>query len=296
MDSPKAPILYVDDEASNLRLFERYFERDYKIFTARSAGEARDVLRREEIHLVVTDQRMPGMTGVELLEAIKDEHPDIARMIVTAYSDVRVVIQAINAGRLDHYVTRPWDPDEVRIAIDRALDGYTLRRRHRQLTERFQAEAGKDVAAGLTWSRSTRLPTILFVDDDRDHIRIFKEAFDREYTIYTAGSGNEALGVLRTREIHLLITAQRLPGMTGVELLEAASKESPDTQRILLVAYLEFNVVVQAINVGRVDQFALKPWKAEELGLTLGGSVDAYELRQRNAKLVEELERLGSRT
>ncbi len=294
MDSAKTPILYVDDEPSNLRLFERYFERDYRIFTARSADEARQLLRSQEVHLVITDQRMPGMTGVELLEAIRDEYPDIARMIVTAYSDVRVVIQAINAGRLDHYVTRPWDPDEVRIAIDRAVEGYALRRRHRQLTERFMARVGKDVAESMVWSRSTRLPTILFVDNDDDHIRLFKEAFGREYTIYTAISGPEALGVLQSREIHLLITGQRLPGMTGVELLEKALEESPQTQRILLVAYLEFNVVVQAINVGRVDQFALKPWKPEELRLTIVGALDAHELHQRNARLVEELERLDA--
>ena len=294
MENSKAPILYVDDEPSNLRLFERYFERDYRIFTAGSAEDARDILRREEIHLVITDQRMPGMTGVELLEAIKDDHPDIARMIVTAYSDVRVVIQAINAGRLDHYVTRPWDPDEVRIAIDRAVEGYDLRRRNRQLTQRFEAKVGREAAAQMSWSRSTRLPTILFVDDDEEHVRQFKESFPREYTIYTASDGESALAVLRTREIHVLLTAQRLRGMTGVELLEAAIKESTYTQRVLLVAYLEFSVVVQAINVGRVDQFALKPWKPEELRVTIGDALDAYELHRRNDRLKEELDRLGS--
>lgn len=296
MENPKAPVLYVDDEPSNLRLFERYFERDYKIFTAGSAQQAREILRRQNIHLVITDQRMPGMTGVELLEAIKDEHPDIARMIVTAYSDVRVVIQAISAGRLDHYVTRPWDPDEVRIAIDRALDGYRLRRRHRVLSERFEAKAGRGAASKITWNRSTRLPTILFVDDDEEHIRRFKESFDREFTIYTASSGDEALERLRSREIHLLVTAQRLVGMNGVELLEAAIRESPDTQRVLLVAYLEFSLVVQAINVGRVDQFALKPWRPEELRVTITDALDAHELRRRNARLIEELERLGDGT
>ncbi len=100
----KIPILYVDDEKSNLVLFERVFEEVYDIRTAQSAREAIDVLRRQPVHLVITDQRMPGMTGVQLLEVIQGEFPDIVRMILTAYSDVDAVIKAINTGRVYQYI------------------------------------------------------------------------------------------------------------------------------------------------------------------------------------------------
>jgi class 3 adenylate cyclase len=105
-----------------------------------------DILREESIDLVITDQRMPEMTGVQLLEAIGAEFPDLVRMILTGYSDIQAIIHAINTGRLDHYLTKPFEPEALKVTIDRALDFQAVRRRNRELTAELESAAARAVA------------------------------------------------------------------------------------------------------------------------------------------------------
>ena len=128
-------ILCVDDEEDNLLVFKSYFRKHYTVFTAQSGLAALELLKNQSIDLVVSDQRMPGMTGVELFEHIREEYPDTIRIILTGYSDIQAVINAINKGKVYHYATKPWDGDELKNILDRALDAYTLRLLNRQLLE-----------------------------------------------------------------------------------------------------------------------------------------------------------------
>ncbi len=138
------PILYVDDEPHNLTVFEAAFEDFYDVRTAISAQRAIDILRGDDIHLVIADQRMPDMTGVQLLEVVLGEFPDAVRMILTGYTDVDAIIRAINAGRIYQYVTKPWDEKELKVVIDRALESYQLHRRHQALLEKLQQKAARE--------------------------------------------------------------------------------------------------------------------------------------------------------
>ncbi len=140
----QSPILYVDDEPHNLTVFEAAFEDFYDVRTAVSARRAIDILRDDDIHLVIADQRMPEMTGVQLLEVVLGEFPDAVRMILTGYTDVDAIIRAINAGRIYQYVTKPWDEKELKVVIDRALESYQLRLRHRALLEELQQKAARE--------------------------------------------------------------------------------------------------------------------------------------------------------
>jgi len=131
-------ILYVDDEEQNLISFKAAFRRYYKIFTARSGIEGMDALKDNEIHLIITDQRMPEMTGVEFLERILPEYPDAIRMILTGFSDVEAIIQAINSGRVFRYITKPWDENELKMTIENARQLYFLQKKNKSLVADLQ--------------------------------------------------------------------------------------------------------------------------------------------------------------
>ncbi len=132
----KRSILYVDDEPVSHILFKAVFEDDYDVHTAHSAREGLEILRRQPIQVLITDQCMPEMTGAELLEEIRDELPDIGRVMLTAYSDLEAIIQAVHAGGLDRYVTKPWEADELKQVIEEALHGYERRvGKHRRIQE-----------------------------------------------------------------------------------------------------------------------------------------------------------------
>ncbi|MGD1848152.1 MAG: adenylate/guanylate cyclase domain-containing protein [Salibacteraceae bacterium] len=133
MDQEKPVILYVDDEPANLRTFKAAFRREFKIHLAEGAAEAIEILRNKDVHLIITDQRMPETTGVEFLQSINNEFPDQVRMILTGFSDLEAVIEAINSANVYRYITKPWDEDELRDTILRAHKLYSLQKANKRL-------------------------------------------------------------------------------------------------------------------------------------------------------------------
>ncbi len=137
MNQTKSKILYIDDEVHNLNAFRASFRRDYEIFTAISAEAGRKILEGNEINVIITDQRMPGVTGIEFLESILDEYPDPPRILLTGYADINAVIDAINKGSVYKYVQKPWDDDELRTTINSALELYMLNKQKEDLTKKL---------------------------------------------------------------------------------------------------------------------------------------------------------------
>ncbi|QSE98830.1 hybrid sensor histidine kinase/response regulator [Fulvivirga lutea] len=134
----KELILYVDDEEKNLDSFKIIFRKEYDVLVAKSAQEGLDMLKEHDIRLVITDQRMPNMTGVELLEQIANMYPEITRIILTGYSDMEAIISAINKGRVFRYITKPWDRKELKETIDYALEAYRLKVENKELIDQLQ--------------------------------------------------------------------------------------------------------------------------------------------------------------
>jgi response regulator RpfG family c-di-GMP phosphodiesterase len=129
-----ANVLYVDDEVHNLNAFKASFRRKFNIFTANSAVEGRQILESEDIHVIVTDQRMPVTTGIEFLESIIPDFPEPIRILLTGYADINAVIDAINKGQVYRYIQKPWMEDDLRINIEKAFELYMLRKENRDLT------------------------------------------------------------------------------------------------------------------------------------------------------------------
>jgi len=134
-EKPFHPVLYIDDEKDNLTVFQSAFRRDFRVHLATSGKEGLDIMKKENIHLVITDQRMPEMTGIEFLEKILPDYPDCIRMVLTGFSDVEAIIQAINKGRVYRYITKPWNKEELKINLDRALEAYNLKQQNKNLIE-----------------------------------------------------------------------------------------------------------------------------------------------------------------
>lgn len=125
----------MDDEINNLISFKAAFRNFYNIFTAQSGKEALEIMKTNKIVIVISDQKMPGMSGVELLEIILKLYPDTVRMVLTAYSDVNTIIDAINKGNIYRYVSKPWIEDELKLIIDHAIESYNLKEENKKLIE-----------------------------------------------------------------------------------------------------------------------------------------------------------------
>ncbi len=127
-------VLFVDDEAQILKALRRVMRReDAEVRTAGSGAEALEVLERTPCQVVVSDQRMPEMSGVDLLAAVRERHPDIVRMMLTGFTEMDVAVEAINRGEIYRLITKPWNDDELRAILRQAFDHYDLKQEVRRL-------------------------------------------------------------------------------------------------------------------------------------------------------------------
>jgi len=136
------PILVVDDEQDNLDAFRFNFRKAFDIQTASSGAEALAILADKEVAVVVTDQRMPKMTGIELLREVRARQPDAVGIILTAFTDVDVLVEAINLGQVYRYITKPWDAKEVRGVMQYAIERYHLTRENKRLAAQLAEYTG----------------------------------------------------------------------------------------------------------------------------------------------------------
>src|SRR5215467_15714562 len=132
-------ILYVDDERGNRIVFEQSLNAEFNLLTAQNAAEALELLEKHEVAVVVSDIRMPSMTGEELLRIVKERHPQVIRMVVTAYADVEPILRAINEGLVARYIVKPWIRTELVQVLRWAIEAWMFSRDsaalHRRLLE-----------------------------------------------------------------------------------------------------------------------------------------------------------------
>lgn len=138
-------LLIVDDETANIRLLERLFHQDYFCLTASSGEEAMELLDQHDVAVVISDQRMPKMTGLELLKKSADRRPHMVRILLTGYTDLEALVEAVNCGLVYMYVSKPWNNEDLKLRVSRAVEHYennklqhSLAASYKRLTDRIK--------------------------------------------------------------------------------------------------------------------------------------------------------------
>jgi two-component system, NtrC family, response regulator HupR/HoxA len=135
----KYELLLVDDELANLQKLQRTFMNQYNVHLARSGEEALQVLQKAQMDVIITDQKMPNMTGIELLELSQRIYPNIVRIVLTGFAEVDDLIVAINTGKVHKYITKPWEPEDLRVAVQDALEKMELVRENERLATELKS-------------------------------------------------------------------------------------------------------------------------------------------------------------
>jgi len=138
----KVELLYVDDEANNLSAFKAVFRREYKIYTTTSVEEAWKIIdEKQNIQIIISDQRMPKITGTTFLKRVAKKYPDIIRVLLTGYSDIEDIIDAINEAEIFRYVSKPWEKDKLHGIIEQGIEVYKLKQEQKQLIENLEKDS-----------------------------------------------------------------------------------------------------------------------------------------------------------
>lgn len=138
MDKSGNAILYVDDEQQNLDGFKFIFRKAYTIFSTTDVDEAFNIIKDNEIKVLISDQKMPVLTGIELIAKVNQSNPEIVCIILTAYADMEAVIQAVNLGGVYRYMMKPWEEADLRLSINSALERYSIKKENKALLEDIQ--------------------------------------------------------------------------------------------------------------------------------------------------------------
>lgn len=124
MNEEKISVLYLDDEPENLNAFKANFRREFDVQIANSIDEAYEIINRVEIHVIISDHKMPKITGIDFFESLCKTHPGIIRVLLTGCSDLITVVDAINKGQIFRYLYKPMDAQEIRRTIRFAYEAY----------------------------------------------------------------------------------------------------------------------------------------------------------------------------
>ncbi|MBX7116228.1 MAG: hybrid sensor histidine kinase/response regulator [Myxococcaceae bacterium] len=177
--APKPLVIYVDDETANRVVFEAHFKKDFRIRVFASGHDALEAMTQETPAVVVSDQRMPNMSGTELLGKVRELYPDTVRVVLTAFSDPGAMLEAINKVQVSRYVVKPWEPKEMRAVIAGSIESYQLTTRVRalelQLIEATKMGMLGRLTSGLVHDMATPLSVI---EADAERLASGKEVLE----------------------------------------------------------------------------------------------------------------------
>ncbi len=267
-------LLFVDDEPMVLQSLSLLFE-DYPVHTATSGQQGLEILQSHPISVIITDQRMPGMTGIEFLREAKEIAPDAVRILITGYSDLQAIIDSVNVGEIFRYVNKPWQADKLKETV---LFACHVAQQRSLIKKEKPVIPASNLSLSLSSLESQKSEfELLFVDSNPSHLQSFREFFESKYPCHISSSPSEALSILRRFPIAVLVSEANLGEVDGVDFLIAAKAVQPEVVTILVTSIKDSKVAVRLINEGQVYRYLVKPFSRESLRLTIESAVIHYK-------------------
>lgn len=269
----KPRILLVDDEERILRSLGMLLRMHYQVFATSDGHEALDILRREKIHVLISDQRMPVMTGTELLRQAREIAPDTIRILLTGYADADAAVAAVNEGEIFRYINKPWGPKELRDTIAQAVG----------IAQQLDIPA--DLAPAI---KEPRL-TCLVLDQDVATYEAVKEVLVPAHDVIWRRTLDGALDVLTRTRVAILVTELSLGDEDLSAMLKTLKQEHPDLLTIILTCFKDTSRLVELINQAQIYRYLPKPLRKGLLGHNIESTLRRYRsLRSHPAQLLTQ--------
>jgi DNA-binding NtrC family response regulator len=250
----KGRLLFVDDEERIVSLLRMMFRSEYEVFTATSGREALEILAIQSIDVIVSDQRMPEMLGIELLAQVCRRSPATMRILLTGYSDLAAIIGSVNEGEVFRFINKPWDQEEVKsIVAEAAQIAKETRSEASQTVER--AAAPDPASSGVV----ADTPELLLLDDSASDRQTMAQIVGSDYQVHGASNVAEALKVLEKRDIGVIVAEARVGGSDTKQLLRTLKRHYPSITTVMITQLADAEVVIKLINEAQIYRVATKP-------------------------------------
>ncbi|MDR2219903.1 MAG: response regulator [Methylobacillus sp.] len=258
----KARLLFVDDEERIVNLLRTIFRATYEVHTATSGQEALQIAASHPFDVIVSDQRMPGMTGIELLAQMRQQHPATMRILLTGYSDLTAIVGSVNDGEVFRFINKPWNHEEIKQIIAEAADAARA-----TATIAAPSTAANDVL--VTPITPADQAGVLVIDDDPSDRQMVTTALSEHFTVYNAANIPAALRVLENENIGVIVAEAQISGQGITDLLRALKQYHPAVTAVMLTNMADSSFIVKLINGAQIFRFSVKPVRSSAFRLTV---------------------------
>lgn len=297
----------MDDEPHILRALQWLLKKEFEVVTATSAGEGMRLLQRTDFDVVISDQRMPGITGVEFLREVRKSSPRAVRILLTGYAELDAMVRSVNESEVFRFITKPWDvkalPDLIAEAVSIAnIDTVVVADETPIESLDFTASISPAVPAAArtapTLTVSAAAPSepaaiaasvgrrVLVMDDDPIVHQAIDEVFGGGEQVLHSYSLAEAIKYLNEYPIGVIVSDFKVGKMDATRLIRMMKGEHPEIISVVFSAVQDAEYVVKLINEGQVYRFIPKPFKPSFIKLIIGSALKRHVQLLKNPELV----------
>ena len=277
----KARLLFVDDEERVVNLLRTMFRGEYEVYTATSGRAALEIASKQPIDVIVSDQRMPEMLGIELLSEMRKRSPATMRILLTGYADLTAIIGSVNEGEVFRFITKPWDHNEIKRIVAEAA----------HIAQATAEDAAKPVdcvtAAGVgAASTQVERPELLLLDDSEIDRQAMAQIIGSTYKVHGASKIAEGLKILEQRDIGVIVAEANVGGSDTKQLLRILKQHYPSIVTVMMTHLADAEVVIKLINEAQVYRVATKPIRSGVFQLIVAAAMKEHmRFRSRPALL-----------
>ncbi|SFF26702.1 Response regulator receiver domain-containing protein [Fontimonas thermophila] len=273
---PKARVLFVDDEPRVLTTMRMLFRNQYDVLTADSGQAALELLKTQAVDVIVSDQRMPGMTGIEMLRAARELNPAAMRILLTGYSDLNAIIGSINEGEIFRFINKPWSNDDLTATVARAV-----------------AAARASAAAAQAGDGSAPIgppPGVLVLDDDPQVPARIQTILGADFRVVAARSMEEAVNLLEKERIGVIISDTRVADSPVLGLISTLKQHHPELVSVILTERADAGTAIELINQGQIYRFITKPIHDSQCKITVSSALRQHHRLAQSPELHQRYE------
>ena len=271
----KAKLLFVDDEERIVNLLRTMFRNDYEVHTATSGVQALEIIAKHRINVIISDQRMPEMLGIELLSKVRKYSPAPMRILLTGYSDLTAIIGSVNDGEVFRFINKPWDHDEIKEIVAQAAEASLT-------TTDVVAQSMDSVSPTSEFGERAGL---LLLDDNHGDRTTMAKVIGPEYTIHGAANIPEALKILEQHDIGVIVSEARVGGRDAGDLLRILKQHYPSITTVMLTNSDDADLVIKLINGAQIYRFATKPIRTGVFQLAVAAAMKEHQRFRANPTL-----------
>lgn len=271
----KHTILFIDDEERILRSLKMLFMKEYNVKITTDYREALSILMQETVHAIISDQRMPDITGVELLKKARMISPNTMRLLLTGYSDLVAIVGSINEGEIFRYISKPWQTDELKKSVKDAVE----------IAERLMTD-------NIDYNDSKKYPNLqesydlMVIDSDKDIFSSIYNLYGIIHKIHYAESLESAFEILSSsNRISIIISDIFIKGQDislGIKMLK---QHNPGILTVIVTSFQDANALIKLVNEGQVYRFLPKPVSIKLLEKSVAAAISYHNIIKRTPQL-----------